>query len=205
VNPRFEPEDSEITDARLLQDLKRGEASGLDMLVERYWTALVSYAARLQGDWDGAQDVAQEAFVRLWELRERWTEQGSVRALLYKIARHVALDDQKRLATRARLLEERAVPGALRTPADELGEAQLQEAFEHAVAGLPERRREVFLLARFDGLTHRQIAVVMGISPQTVANQLSAALADLRDRLGGYLNQPDSSDPIFKRPPRQPR
>jgi RNA polymerase sigma-70 factor (ECF subfamily) len=60
---------------------------------------------------------------------------------------------------------------------------------EAAVLALPERRRTVFLLARFHDLSRGQIAEMMGISPQTVANQLSSALSSLRESLAPLLDE----------------
>src|SRR5207249_1104966 len=82
------------------------------------------------------------------ERREQWTTDGSVRALLYQMVRNVALNQLKGDDTHSRLLELRAEHPAPRTPVEELGAAEVQRAFEDAVADLPERRREVFLLAR---------------------------------------------------------
>jgi RNA polymerase sigma-70 factor, ECF subfamily len=73
-------------------------------------------------------------------------------------------------------------------------ENELLRYFERAVSHLPPRRQEIFVLARAHGLSHQEIAEVMKISPQTVANQMSAALADLRQALGPLLDrQPESS------------
>jgi RNA polymerase sigma-70 factor (ECF subfamily) len=57
---------------------------------------------------------------------------------------------------------------------------------ESAITALPERRREIFVLSRYHGLSYREIAEVLEISPQTVANQLSAALATLRESLASH-------------------
>jgi len=181
-------------DLGLLEAIRRVDSPALDRLIERYWEALVTYTARLLGDWDAAQDASQETFVRLWERREQWSGEGSVRALLYQIARNLALDERKRDDTHARLQRLADQPRSMPSPADEFTDTEVLAAFREAVDELPERRREVFLLARFDELTHRQIATVMGISAQTVANQLSAALAELRQRLGYLLDRPPSMD-----------
>ena len=73
------------------------------------------------------------------------------------------------------------------TPLQTLEEKELRAGLEAALRLLPERRKEVFMLARFQRLTYDEIAALMGISPQTVANQMSAALADLRRHLVAHL------------------
>ncbi|MCY4574821.1 MAG: sigma-70 family RNA polymerase sigma factor, partial [Gemmatimonadetes bacterium] len=66
------------------------------------------------------------------------------------------------------------------TPAEELDAQLLAEALESAVTALPNRRREVFELIVLRGLSYAEAAAVMGISVQTVANQMSAALKSVR-------------------------
>jgi RNA polymerase sigma-70 factor (ECF subfamily) len=62
----------------------------------------------------------------------------------------------------------------------------LEDAFREALGALPPRKREVFTLARFQGLSYAEIAGVLGTSPQTVANQMSAALQQLRVALRSF-------------------
>ena len=72
-------------------------------------------------------------------------------------------------------------------PDELLEETLLQEEVAAAIADLPERRREVFVLARFHGLSYQEIADVLGVSQQTVANQMSSALSQLRELLSHRL------------------
>jgi RNA polymerase sigma-70 factor (ECF subfamily) len=168
--------------------LHRGDPAVLDGLLDQYWTPLVTYAATLLRSWDAAEDVVQETFVRIWERRESWSTAGSVRALLFQIARNLALDETRRRDRHLTLLDgESPMARRITTPADELEGAELEAAYREALANLPERRREVFLLSRQHGLSYREIADTMDISPQTVANQLSAALAELRRSLESFL------------------
>jgi RNA polymerase sigma-70 factor (ECF subfamily) len=72
--------------------------------------------------------------------------------------------------------------------------AELKRLAAAAVAGLPPKRREVFRLVREEGLSYKEVAEALGLSPQTVANHMSLALADLRATLRPYLPVQDSSD-----------
>jgi len=188
-------ETSEPNDSILLERVALGDAAALNSLLDRHWSALVSYSARLLGNWDAAQDVTQETFVRIWERREQWRSNGSVRALLYQIARNLVLDAQKRQDRRTNWIRDRyRDERRIATPLQELQRSELEEAFREALRALPERRREVFVLARVDGLSYREIGEVMGVAPQTVANQLSAALSTLREALQEFTHEPARSE-----------
>lgn len=185
-----EPSRPAVQDDHLFERLVDGDAQAFDLLLQRYWAPLVTYAGRVVGGWDDAADVVQEAFIRLWERRDQWHPDGSVQALLYRIVRRVALDEKKRVEVRRRPDVREAVPRPTRTPtpAEQVMARELEAAVDRAVAELSPRRREVFILARFQGLSNPEIAEVMGIATQTVANQLCSAVAELRSKLRIHLD-----------------
>jgi RNA polymerase sigma-70 factor (ECF subfamily) len=168
--------------------IRAGDAAALGELLERHWAALVEYLTQLLDDLDLAEDVAQDAFVRLWRARGRLEERGSLEALLFQIARNGARDQRRRRRTRERWA--RLVGRIPRDPPPAPDPAELNEletAVNQAIAALPGRRREVFLLLRTSRLTHQEVATLLGIAPQTVANLMSRALDDLRAALADYL------------------
>ena len=178
------------TDTDLLLRLASDDDRALDLLLERYWAPLFRFALRRTGSRDVAADVVQDAFCRLWTRRGSWRVQGSVRALLYRLTRNSAVSQHRGKEARKRALQNYAersadISTSGRIPAEHV---ELREALERAIAGLPARRREVFLLRMMDDLSYEDIARVMGTSKQTVANQLSRALATLRPALAHLLD-----------------
>jgi RNA polymerase sigma-70 factor (ECF subfamily) len=122
----------------------------------------------------------QETFCRLWERRRSWRVEGSVGGLLFRLARNIAISTHRHLQA-----EDRAPASPSSTPLGirmllELPDDALRAMLERAIASLPPRRREVFLLRVVHDLSYKEIGAVMGTAPQTVANQLSHALAELR-------------------------
>ena len=141
---------------------------------------------------DDGQDIAQEAFLRVWEQRSGLDPSSSIRAYAYQIARNLALNEAKRRESRGRATPRLAaeLPRSAPGPGRDLERAETHRVVHAAIAALPSRRREAFVLAHLDGLTYREVAEVMEISTQSVANQISAALADLRLSLRSYLEEP---------------
>ncbi|MXV95835.1 MAG: sigma-70 family RNA polymerase sigma factor [Gemmatimonadetes bacterium] len=167
---------------RLMAAIKGGSSRALGRLMSLCWEELVRYAARQLGDVELARDVVQEAFIQVWERRWGWRPRGSARAYLYRIVRHLVIDEKRKQGVRRRWAEGQRLVDAPRpaTPAEELDAKVLADAFEAAVASLPDRRREVFELVFQRGLSHAEAAAVLDISVQTVANQMSAALRSVR-------------------------
>ena len=140
------------------------------------------YAARQLVEVELARDIVQEAFIQVWERRRGWQPHGSARAYLYRIVRHLVIDEKRKQGVRWRWADGQRLLDAPRppTPAEEFDAKVLADAFEAAVASLPDRRREVFELVFQRGLTHAEAGAAMGLSVQTVANQMSAALRSVR-------------------------
>ncbi|MEN8373984.1 MAG: sigma-70 family RNA polymerase sigma factor [Gemmatimonadota bacterium] len=161
------------------------DEAALAMLLERHWPALVQYAFRLLGRWEAAEDAAQHAFVRLWANRVRWAD-GNAPALLHRVARNAALDVLRspRLKAPRHDLDTLVEP---RQPDDDAALTEIALAARDAVDALPARRREIFLLARESDLSYAEIAEVTGLARQSVANQMSLALRDLRTALAAHL------------------
>jgi RNA polymerase sigma-70 factor (ECF subfamily) len=144
---------------------------------------LTSYLISLLGSHDQAEDVAQEAFCRLWEARIRLRPDGSLRGFVYQVARNLAIAEQRRLRVHhraAELLRADSLPHVTYDPPADSEHPHLM----HAVRHLPMRRREIVILHAVHGLSYKEIGQLMGIAPQTVANQFSSALATLRRALG---------------------
>ncbi|MEJ2204046.1 MAG: RNA polymerase sigma-70 factor [Gemmatimonadota bacterium] len=174
-------------DSELLERVRGGDPAALQSLLDTHWARLVRYARRLLPEPEDAQDVVQDAFVRLWARRTRWKVEGSVRSLLFTITRNAALDEMRRRARRGRAAQAFRGPAPPALPSEEAAASELERAAAAAVAALPPRRQEVFRLVREAGLSYGEIAEVMDVSPQTVANQMSLALADLRRALRPHL------------------
>jgi RNA polymerase sigma-70 factor (ECF subfamily) len=176
-----------MTDEMLLVRLKADDASALQTLHDRHWRPLVGHLTRTLGiSSDLASDVAQETFCRLWDRRASWRAEGSLRGLLSRLGRNIAISEHRRRLARERaaLAFVESVGGV--TSSGPAERAELRVAIARGIAALPGRRREVFVLRRVHGLSHREIAEVMGTSTQTVANQLGHAVATLRRELS-YL------------------
>lgn len=175
-----------------LERIRAGDEGALEELVRDVWAPLVRHLTPITGSRDVAEDVAQEALVRLWERRERW-EAGSARALVYRIARNLAVDDARRARVRRRSLNQGVGrPRACPTPEEDVVSSEVAARVAAACEGLSARRREVFELVRFGGLSFQEVAEGLDLSAQTVANHMSAALRQLRVDLADLVAEVSS-------------
>jgi RNA polymerase sigma-70 factor (ECF subfamily) len=176
-------------EAELTRRLAAGDPSALSAIARWLWEPLAAYAYRLVDDRDAAMDIAQEACLRLWD-RRGTDAPHCLRPFLFRVARNLAFDQLKTarkrrsLLGRYRMLLSRSAP----RPDTELERDHVATEVQRAIQALPERRREVFSLAWLQGLSYSEIAEILGISPKTVQNHMSAALAQLRVTLRPLLD-----------------
>lgn len=160
-----------------------------DALMRGHYAALCTFVQRLLGSAEVAEDVVQDVFVAIWQRGLPTECEANPRPYLFRAARNGAISQVRRERTRERWRAEagRATSDANDSAAARLEVEELDAAIARAVDALPARCRMVFTLHRQHGLTYAEIAEVMGISRKTVENQMSRALAVLRQRLAPYL------------------
>jgi RNA polymerase sigma-70 factor (ECF subfamily) len=173
--------------------VKSGDPEVLRRLLALFLNPLQRYAGTILSRPEDAEEAVQEAFVRLWEKREAWREDGSIQALLFTLTRNAAIDTlrKRRRETPLEGVRLRAVPTPGPTPFETAHEGELWALAEAAIRKLPPRRQEVFRLVREGGLSYREVSCVLGISPQTVANLMSLALTNLRSTLAPLFGEAD--------------
>ncbi len=179
------------TDEQLMRRFQRGDARAFEVLMRRHRTPLHGFLCRLLGDTARAEDLTQEAFLRVVKESSRWEPRALVRTWLYAMARNLAADEGRRRAVRLVEPPDGAGTGeGHRAPDDAAGDAQLRPLLEAALAALPVEQREVILLREHAGLSFPEIAEATGVNENTVKSRMRYALVALRDRLAAAGVEP---------------
>jgi len=141
------------------------------------------------------RELVQDLFLWIWRHRHQWDVHSGLTTYLYRSARNRAVSHvrHERLQRRWREEQERngafAIDGAEPPRSDEaIRVAELSHAIESAIASLPQRCREVFILNREHGLTYREVAETLDISVKTVEVHMGRALSVLRLRLSDWIS-----------------
>jgi RNA polymerase sigma-70 factor (ECF subfamily) len=181
---RLAGESDDRSDADLVASVASGQTSALGQLAMRHQQRVRAIAYRILGRWDLADDVAQEAFLRVWRGAERYQPSAAFTTWLYRIVVNLCLD-QKRRGRPLQLTEQD--PPDDRVTHTSLIDLERTEAVRREVAALPERQRVALVLHRFEGLNHAQIAAATGWSESAIESLLVRAYARLRETLKDWV------------------
>jgi RNA polymerase sigma-70 factor (ECF subfamily) len=178
-----------LADEDLMPLLERKDASAFEVVYDRHGGAAYSLAYRIVGDRGVAEDVTQEAFLSVWRSGARFDRtRGSVRTWLLGVVRNRAIDVLRRDAGRAPAvsLELESVPEQEsrfeRTDAEALRHETAREV-RGVLSELPADQVQVVQLAYFGGLTHSEIADVLGMPLGTVKGRMRLAMDKMRAKL----------------------
>lgn len=197
-----EPIDREAEVRDALARVAAGDAEAFALVVERYEERLLRVCRRMLGDPEAARDAAQEVFLKAYRNAGRYRPRGKVYTWLYRIAVNHCLNRLRRRRV-VRFLPWSGVGGdgaggeagaaddgpAFDPPGDEpaadhrLEARQRWRKVQRALAELPDTQRAVVVLVRFEGLTYKETAEVLGVSLGAVESRLFRAMRNLESAL----------------------
>lgn len=151
-------------------------------MLERYHRELLNFLTRQVNDRDTAADLVQESFVRVLSAQSSGQAVLDMRALLYRTARNLVIDQHRRAAVRLHddldaIPEDQHPPAPQHLqPEEALASSQVIRAYVATIEALPARCREAFVLHVFDDFSHAQIAHQMDISVSMVEKHVVRAM-----------------------------
>jgi len=166
--------------------VQSGAVEELGTLYERHHRRLFNFCLRLTGERQASEDILQEVFYRILKHRHTYRAEGDFLPWAFRFVRNATADlYRKRGRTSDREVPADAVPGepvaSAPLPIDELESEQSRQRLRHALDRLSDDKRELLLLARFEGLKHQQIAEILGCSVGAVKVRVHRAMRQLRD------------------------
>lgn len=177
------------TDEQLLARIGRNEPAAVRSMVSRKLPRLLGFAARILGDRGDAEDVAQEAFLRIWRQAGKW-QSGDARfdTWLHRVTLNLCYDRlRRRRETVMAEPPEQVDPGP--APDHGLRERDREKAIDEALAALPDRQREAIVLQYYQELSNVDAAAIMGISVEALESLLARARRNLRASLEGLRDE----------------
>lgn len=171
-------------DGGLLQAAARRNAAAFSEIVHRYYQPVFRLVWRMTGGKAEAEDIAQEAFLKLWQNPQQVREAGALKGWLMRVASNAVIDRSRK----PRHGDLDAVPelsDPMARPDAPLDREQAQKLVDARLAALPERQRQALAMVYFEGMSNIETAAVMDISIEAVESLLARARRSLKDSLSG--------------------
>ena len=176
------------SDEELMSEVAQGDLSAFEQLVRRHQASAWNAAFRLLGNADDAEDIAQEAFLRILRAAHRYQPTAAFRTYLYRIVTRLCRDHRRK-----------ASPSSCPNPDAETSQAPSPEAcaaareerraVQEALASLPVKQREAVVLRYYESLSYDEIGEVTGNSRKGVERLLARGRAALGPLLGGFFGK----------------
>jgi RNA polymerase sigma-70 factor (ECF subfamily) len=191
-------------DEDLMLEVRNGAGETLGVLFDRYHTPLYNFYSKLTGDRTLSEDLVQEVFLRILKYRQSYQEGTPFRAWIYQIARNARVDHYRKTPKHITFEPEMA-PAVM--PKDSAQHSEEAELLHRALMQLPEEKREILILSRFQELKYDEIARLLGCELGTVKTRIHRAIHELRQTFrqleSGAINKDKNSGVAKFVPPRR--
>lgn len=170
---------------KTLKQLANDDKNALEKLFNYYYPRLYSFSKTLLKLDEGIEDILQEVFLRIYQNRKNIKSTETFQSYIFTITRNLLLNE-----LRSRLNEHKAKEKIYRESvareyllSEKIEFLELQEKLEQIIETLPDRRREIYLLSRKEGLSHKEIAVKLDISEKTVEYHITQSLSEIKRKM----------------------
>lgn len=131
-----------------------------------------------------AQDITQNIFMKLWKNRKKLEHIKSMDDYLFILSKNACMDYFRKASRKKEIstdvFDEFLLSRIVSSPEKRIDAISDIEELRHVIDSLPSKRRDIFIMSRFDGLSNDEIASVLGVSKKTVENQISLATKKIK-------------------------
>lgn len=155
-------------------------------LYTEYFSILVNYAYSKTSDWELSREIVQQTFVKLWTRREQTQISSSLKSYLFMMIRNAIIDNfrqQKRFEEIGQF-KERQFEESFHQNEEDL--VIMRHIIKRVLENMKPKRRQIFEMSKFEGLTYSEIAQYLKISERSVEDNIAKALSELREVLKLY-------------------
>jgi RNA polymerase sigma factor (sigma-70 family) len=167
-----------VADEDLMLQVRNGEVEMLGVLFDRYHAPLFNFYTKMTQNRTVSEDLVQDVFLRILRYRQTYRPGTTFRTWMYQVARNARLDYARKARPEARLAAEPIAPAPTTDSAQQKQEALL---LQRALMLLPEDKREILILSRFQELKYEEIARLMSCEVGAVKVRVHRALQQLRE------------------------
>ena len=173
----------------VLLQLTEGNESAFKQIYDRYWLGIYKTVKRYTKSQEVAEDIVQEIFTTLWNNRTHFTEVINIEYYLITMAKNLTYKTLRKMAFEKEVRNHWSEEGLRKENVenDAVLDQQYAQLIQHAVGLLPSQQKQIFQMAKVEGLSHKDIATQLKISHLTVKTHMAKALRTIRHYLQPHL------------------
>ncbi len=191
----------DLSDADLMQAVRAGDEAAFRILVERHQVLVFGTIVKMIGDRFEAEDLAQTAFLRVFQAAKSYEPSAQFKTWLMTIVRNLVINEYRRRSRKATesldittdsssAIGPREIPDSGEaTPSQALVRQELAEIIDAAILALPEQQRAAIILSRYQEMSYEEISKVLKVSTSATKSLLFRARDTLKERLRPYLGE----------------
>jgi len=170
---------------KIITDLAKDDEASLEELFGYYYPRLFNFSRSFLKIEEGIDDIIQEVFIKIWQNRKKINSTVTFNSYIFTITRNLLLNELRSRFNNEKTKEEiRNLSLAKEySSMEQIEYCDLKETVDNLVSELPERQKEIFVLSRIEGLSHKEIAEKLKISTKTVEYHITLAVRFLRNKL----------------------
>lgn len=173
---------TEINPDNLIDQLQQGNGSAFSALYDMYSKPLYRNLLRLVKDEDVAQELLQDLFMKIWEIRERIEPEKSFKSFLYKIAENLAYAHFRQIAKNERLIAKLIISSVefVTNAEDTIIVKENHALLQRAISSLSPQAKQVYTLCKLEGKSYEEVSQQLGISHKTISGHIVKANKDVK-------------------------
>jgi len=179
-----------LNEVLVLKKIKEGDIKAFEHVFRLYYSQLMMYSFSITGRKDIAEEIVQDLFYKIWKERENLQILRSMKSYLYGAVRNQSLQYNEHLEVQERYRQKvlsAESSGHDNTPEEQLLYNELENIINHTLEQLPERRRQIFVLHRYEGKKYKDIADEMSLSIKTIEAEMTKTYQALKQGIETYM------------------
>lgn len=174
-----------MTEAELITQLKASSHRAFNEIYRLYAGRLYAFCMEYCKIREDAEEIVEDVFVKLWTIRKSIRQEETLKSLLFTISHNLVINAYRRTVNSLDYAEYVEITDTLSAdnPSNKIEYEEFVKRLRLELSYLPETKQHVIHMSRVEGLTNKEIAIKLGLSEQTVKNQLSLGLKQLHKKL----------------------
>jgi RNA polymerase sigma-70 factor, ECF subfamily len=172
---------------QIIPVIRVGDEGSFRQIFNSHYANLCKYANTILRDMDEAEDVVQSVFLKILEKKESTNVTSDIKSYLYRAVHNFCINKIDYLKTRRLYQEQNILENSGKVQSPNVFPTELEDSILVIIDKLPVQCRKIFIMSRYNEMKYSEIADVLGISVNTIENQISKALKILRKELNDVI------------------